>query len=249
MDNRLIDDDDFDPTPPRRTRLGVIMLVVVLHLIVIAGLVRAFTPDIAARVVASVLSTFDVTVITPPPASPPPPAPASDRDAGDQGSAGKKAVARAVKAPEPRLALSPAPAPRARSTGTANTAGALDQGGGTGAGSSGDATGAGGKGTGSGGGAVSRPSVRSGEINDARDFPVPPGGRHTRFGKSVIVQFTVTADGLARGCAVSSSSVDQETTARVCPLVIQRIRFHPARRADGTPVEARYGYIVRFTAR
>ena len=251
MRDKLIDEGDFDPTPPRGTRLGVIALVVVLHLIAIAGLIRAFTPDIAAKVVASVLSTFNVTVITPPPPPPPPPPPSrSEKEAGNEGSAGKKAVAKAVKAPEPKIPLSSKPAPMASSTGTANTSGAATQGNGTGAGRTGDGTGAGGNGTGTGGGgAVSKPSVRSGEINDSRDFPVPPGGRQLRFGKSVTVMLTVTTEGRARGCTVSSSSVDAETTARVCPLVVQRIRFNPAKRADGTPVEARYGYIVRFTAR
>ncbi|MGB7655597.1 MAG: hypothetical protein WBL74_08950 [Novosphingobium sp.] len=251
MRNDLIDEDDFDPTPPPRTRLGVTVLVVLLHLVAIAGLIRAFTPDIAAKVVASVLSTFNVTVITPPPPPPPPPPPSrSEKEAGNEGSAGKKAVAKAIKAPEPKIPLSPKPAPKASSTGSANTSGATNQGNGTGAGRTGDGTGAGGNGTGTGGGgAISKPSVRSGEINDSRDFPVPPGGRQARFGKSVTVMFTVTTDGRARGCAVSNSSVDAETTARVCPLVVQRIRFNPAKRADGTPVEARYGYIVRFTAR
>lgn len=250
MRDELIDDDDFDPTPPPHTRLGVIILVVLLHLVAIAGLIRAFTPDIAAKVVASVLSTFNVTVVTPPPPPPPPPSPSQpEKEAGNEGSAGKKAVAKANKAPDPKIALSPKPAPKASSTGSANTSGATNQGNGTGAGRSGDGTGAGGNGTGAGGGAVSKPSVRSGEINDSRDFPVPPGGRQTRFGKSVTVMFTVTTDGRARGCSVANSSVDAETTARVCPLVMQRIRFNPAKRADGTPIEARYGYIVRFTAR
>ena len=251
MRNDLIDEDDFDPTPPPRTRLGVIVLVLLLHLVAIAGLIRAFTPDIAAKVVASVLSTFNVTVITPPPPPPPPPPPSrSEKEAGNEGSAGKKAVAKAVNAPDPKIPLSPKPAPKASSTGSANTSGATNQGNGTGAGRNGDGAGAGGNGTGTGGGGpISKPSVRSGEINDSRDFPVPPGGRQARFGKSVTVMFTVTTDGRARGCSVSSSSVDAETTARVCPLVVQRIRFNPAKRADGTPVEARYGYIVRFTAR
>ena len=93
---------------------------------------------------------------------------------------------------------------------------------------------------------------RGEEVQDRRArvvVPVPPGGRQSRFGKTVIVHFTVTTDGRARDCTVASSSVDAETTARVCPLVVQRIRFNPARRADGTAVEARYGYRVSFTAR
>ena len=187
----------------------------------------------------------------PPPLPPPPPPPSrSEKEAGDEGSAGKKAVAKAIKAPQPKIPISTKPAPQASSTGSANTSGAANQGNGTGAGRNGDGTGAGGNGTGmGGGGAVSKPSVRSGEINDSRDFPVPPGGRQARFGKQVRVYFTVTTDGRAINCTVASSGVDAETTARVCPLVVQRIRFNPAKRADGTPVESRYGYKVDFTAR
>jgi protein TonB len=249
MNDDLIDEDDFDPTPPPRTRLGVTVLVVVLHIALLAGLIRAFTPDIAAKVVESVLSTFSVTVITPPPPPPPPPPPSrSEKEAGDEGAAGKKAVPKAAKAPDPKIKISQKPAPKASSTGSADTSGATNQGNGTGAGRNGDGTGAGGAGNGTGGGAVTKPSVRSGEINDSRDFPVPPGGRQARFGKRVIVNFIVTTDGHARNCSVRSSGVDAEATARVCPLVVKKIRFNPARQADGTPVEAPYGYKVDFTA-
>lgn len=253
MSTKLIDEHDYDPTPPVRTRLGVTVAVVAFHIIVIAGLIRAFTPDLAASVVKTVLSTFNVTVVTPPlppPPPPPPPQPTKDKDAGAKGDPGKKAIAKATKAPEPRIPLSPKPAPKASNTGSADTSGAANQGNGSGSQGRGDGTGAGGTGNGSGGGGIAvKPSVRSGQINDSRDFPVPPGGRQARFGKSVTVYFTVTTDGRARGCTVASSSVDADTTARVCPLVVQRIRFTPARRADGTPVEARYGYKVDFTAR
>ena len=251
MSTNLIDEDDYDPTPPVRTRLGVTVVVVAFHILVIAGLIRAFTPDFAASVVKSVLSTFNVTVVTPPtPPPPPPPQPTKDKDAGAKGDPGKKAIAKATKAPEPRIPLSPKPAPKASNTGSADTSGAASAGSGTGSQGRGDGTGAGGTGNGGGGGGIAvKPSVRSGQINDSRDFPVPPGGRQSRFGKSVTVFFTVTADGRARGCTVANSTVDAETTARVCPLVVQRIRFNPAKRADGTPVEARYGYKVDFTAR
>ena len=248
MNTDLIDADDYDPTPPRRIKLGVTLLVIAFHLIVIAGLIRAFTPDFASQVVKTVLSTFNVTVITPPPSPPPPPS--REKDAGDKGDPGKKAIAKANKAPDPKIVLSNKPAPKASSTGSADTSGAANQGTGTGAQGRGDGTGAGGTGNGPGGGGIAaKPSVRSGQINDSRDFPVPPGGRQARFGKRVIVHFTVTTDGRARDCTVASSSVDADTTARVCPLVMQRIRFNPAKRTDGTPVEARYGYKVDFLAR
>ena len=93
------------------------------------------------------------------------------------------------------------------------------------------------------------PSIRSGSINEARDFPVPEGGRASRFGKSVTVHFTVTTDGRAKNCSVAQTSVDPQTTSLVCGLVTQKIRFNPARTTSGRAVEARYGYRVDFRAR
>lgn len=244
MDER----DSLDLSSPRRVKLGVAIGVILLQVVVVLGLIRAFAPDFASKAVESVMSTFSVTVTTPPP--PPPPEPkVAEKEAGASGAEGKKAIPKAAKAPEPKIPISKAPAPKASSTGSADTSGAKDRGNGTGAGGPGTGTGSGTGGNGQGAGIAEKPSVRSGEINDSRDFPVPPGGRQTRFGKSVTVAFTVTADGRARDCSVARSSVDADTTARVCPLVLQRIRFNPARRADGTAVESRYGYRVDFTAR
>ncbi|MBS0482301.1 MAG: hypothetical protein JSR96_09135 [Proteobacteria bacterium] len=241
-------DDELDLSPPPRVKVGVAIGVVLLQVAVVLGLIKAFAPDFAAKAVQSVFLTFSVTVTTPPP-KPPPPEKKASKPAGASGEIGKKAVPKAAKAPDPKIRIAQAPAPRAASTGSADSSGAKDQGNGTGAGGNGNGTGSGNGGNGSGGGIAVKPSVRSGEINDSRDFPIPEGGRQARFGKSVIVFFTVTVDGRARDCAVTRSSVDPETTARVCPLVMQKIRFNPAVRSDGTPVEARYGYRVDFTGR
>lgn len=228
----------------------LILLIVLFHLAVLYGLARTLAPDFTASVIEQATSLVTVTVSTyeeePPEAEPSmaPPQP----DEGAAAEAGEQAVAREVVAP-PQPLPRPTPAPRASSTGTANASGATDSGEGTGAGGQGDGTGSGRSGSGQGGAVAVGPSVRSGELNEARDFPVPEGGRATRLGKSVTVHFTVTTDGRARDCSVASSQVDAATTARVCPLVIERIRFNPATTRDGTPVEARYGYRVDFRAR
>ena len=39
---------------------------------------------------------------------------------------------------------------------------------------------------------------------------------------------------------------DPQTNALVCPLVVERIRFNPARNAQGEPVAARYGWRQEF---
>lgn len=228
----------------------LIVLIVLLHVAVLFGLARALAPDFTANVIEQATSMVTVTVSTyeeePPEVEPSmaPPQP----DEGAAAEAGKDAVAREVTAPEQPLPR-PTPAPRASSTGTANASGATDSGDGTGAGGQGDGTGSGRSGSGRGGAVANGPTVHSGELNEARDFPVPEGGRASRFGKSVTVHFTVTTNGRARDCSVASSSVDAATTARVCPLVIERIRFNPATTREGTPVEARYGYRVDFRAR
>jgi len=179
-----------------------------------------------------------------PPEAPPNP------DEGAQGDPGKKAVPRAETAPRSPIKKQEN-APRTASTGTANQSGANDSGDGTGAAGQGNGTGSGREGSGSGNGQsiAQRPSVRSGNINEARDFPVPEGGRAVRFGKSVTVVFTVTTDGRAKNCSVAQTSVDPQTTSLVCGLVTRKIRFNPARTQNGQPVEARYGYRVDFRAR
>lgn len=234
--------------PRRKLNWKLIILIVLLHLAGLYGLARLLAPEFTASVIEDATSLITVTVSTyeepdaEPSISPPQP------DEGASAEEGREAVAREVAAPEQPIPR-PAPAPRAASTGTSNDSGAAEQGEGTGAGGPGDGTGSGRRGQGQGGAVAVGPSVRSGELNEARDFPIPEGGRGTRLGKSVTVHFTVTTDGRARDCSVASSQVDAATTARVCPLVMERIRFNPARTAEGRPVEARYGYRVDFRAR
>lgn len=232
----------------RKPRWTVIILIVLLHVLALFGLARALAPEFTASVIEEATTFVSVTITAPqepeaePSISPP------SQDEGAAAEAGKDAVAREVVAP-PQPIPRPTPAPRASSTGTANASGATDAGEGTGAGGTGDGTGSGRSGSGQGGAVAIRPSVRSGELNEARDFPIPEGGRATRLGRSVTVHFIVTTDGRARNCTVANTQVDAASTARVCPLVVERIRFNPATAADGTPVEARYGYRVDFRAR
>lgn len=230
----------------RKLSWKLIVLIALLHLVALYGLARLLAPEMTARVIEQATSLVTVTVRTSPQPEPSeaPPAP----DEGASGEAGEQAVPREVAAPEQPIPR-PSPAPRASSTGDQNRSGATEGGEGTGAAGEGDGPGAGRSGGGQGGAVAVGPSVRSGELNEARDFPIPEGGREARFGKSVTVHFTVTTDGRARNCTVASSSVDAATTARVCPLVVERIRFNPATTAEGTPVEARYGYRVDFRAR
>jgi protein TonB len=236
---------DTNPTgqpgydPPRRPRWGTLALVVVLHGLALLVLIQAFAPKFTAATRQEIIALFDRTVAITVPAEP---------EGGAAGEEGPEAVPQEASAPPVKLPARPTDLPPASSTGSETQSGANESGEGTGAGGEGAGTGSGMGGTGQGGGIATRPAVRSGNLDQARDFPVPPGGRQARFGKSVTVAFTVTADGRARDCTVARSEVDAETAARVCPLVIEKIRFNPARRADGAPVETRYGYRVDFRA-
>jgi protein TonB len=234
-------------TSRRRPKPAMLVLIVLFHILAVYGLARAFAPGITQSVERNVVAAFTVTVTTPEEEVPP-----DNEQVPDEGAAGeqgKKAVARAETAPEIDKPLTKKPAPKASSTGNANSSGAKDDGPGPGASGEGDGPGSGRAGGGAGGAIANKPSVKSGNLNTASDFPVPDGGRKTRFGKSVTVHFTVTKDGQAMNCSVARTQVDAETTALVCGLVMRKIRFNPARTRDGAAVEARYGYRVDFSPR
>lgn len=239
----------------RKPRWGLISAIVAGHVLVLIGLARALAPDFTAEVVEGATSLVTVTVSapTPTPTPPPPPPDAAPEPEGASGPEGERATPREVTAPEPPIKLPDRqPAPRASSTGDANRSGASERGDGTGAGGDGDGTGSGNGGDGSGGGGTqiaTGPSVRSGRINTGRDFPVPDGGFQAIRGTSVTVAFTVGVDGRASNCSVTKPGPDPAINARVCPLVIERIRFNPARDTNGNPVAARYGWRQDFFAR
>lgn len=225
-------------TRPRRLSWPLIAGIVVLHLAALYGLARALAPDMTATVEREVVAAFTVT-ITAPPDPPPPPENQSEPDEGAQGAPGREAVARPVAAPSPRVRLrKDDPAPRAASTGTANQSGAAAAGEGTGAAGSGEGTGSGNSGSGRGGVAITKPVHISGSIDNARDFPVPPGGREARRGTQVIVRVTVGTDGRARGCSVYRPSPDEEADRITCQLVETRLGFRPATDSSGRPVPA-----------
>jgi len=223
----------------RRRRLSwpLVAGIVLLHLAALYGLARALAPDITAAVEEQVVSAFSIAA-TP---DPPPPEDDSQPDQGAQGDPGREAVAQPVTSPPPRKPLKQdKPLPRAASTGSASQSGAAVAGDGTGAAGSGLGTGSGNSGNGRGGGAASKPVHISGSIDNARDFPVPPGGREARRGTQVIVRVIVGTDGRARDCAIVRASPDPEADRLTCRLVESRLGFRPAMDAGGNPVAAAF---------
>jgi protein TonB len=229
--------------PRRRPRWGTLTLVVLLHLAALLGLVRVFAPNFTAEVIESATSLVTVTV-TAPPESEPEPVPQSEPDAGAAGEEGRKATPREVAAPEAPVPR-PQPAPRASSTGAANSSGARDDGQGTGAGGEGEGTGSGAAGAGQGSGA--RPlELISGSINNARDYPTPPGGREVRRGHDVVIELTVGTDGRVSACRVTDPSPDPEADAITCRLATDRFVFRPRLNARGEPVVGLFRWRQRW---
>ena len=230
-------------TQKRRPNGWVILLILLIHIGIFYALIRSLAPGVVATVEREVVSAFTVTVTAPPEETPevePQP------DEGAQGDPGREAVPQPVTAPTPRQQVrEDRPVPRASSTGTATDSGATDSGAGTGAAGSGTGTGAGRGGGGQGGVAATKPVlVRA--ITDASAFPIPPGGREARIGKSVIVKLRVSTEGRATSCSIYRPSPFPETDAKVCELALQQLRFEPAHNAEGQPVAAPFYYQQRF---
>ncbi len=237
MDHDLAADEELDLSPPRRIKVGVAILVSLIMLLIAVGMIRVFTPNFAARVVETVLNTFSVTVTTPP--MPPPPPKAPD-PASKSGNEGKKAVPREVTAPPVTHPIKQAPAPINPGKGNANTSGAASQGSGTGAGGPGNGSGSGAGGNGTGGGAVTKAVKIAGDINSARDYPIPT--RDLRINDYVIVAISVGADGSPTGCRVAHPSKDAQANAITCLLALKRFRFKPATDGSGKPVPSVFGW-------
>ncbi|KWV91128.1 hypothetical protein [Erythrobacter sp. YT30] len=229
----------------RRIRWPLVLAMVALHLAALYGLARVFAPEMTASVQQQVVSAITVTVSVAEPD--PPPAEEPEPDEGAQGDPGKEAVPQPVTAPPAKLPPpDPKPAPKASSTGTANQSGARESGDGTGADGSGLGTGSGRSGGGQGNGIASKPVHISGAINNARDYPIPEGGRSARRGTEVIVRVIVGVNGRASQCSIYRASPDPEADAITCQLVVERLRFRPATNRAGIPVPAPYYWRQRW---
>lgn len=217
-----------------------------LHLAALYGLARVFAPEMTASVERQMVSAITVTVSVAEP-DPPPPETEPEPDEGAQGDPGKEAVPQPVTAPPAKLPPpDPKPAPKASSTGTANRSGAQEAGDGTGADGSGLGTGSGQRGAGQGNAIATKPVHVSGAINNARDYPVPAGGRKARRGTEVIVRVIVGTNGRASDCSIYRPSPDAEADAITCQLVVERLRFRPAINRAGNPVPAPYYWRQRW---
>lgn len=238
------------PFVARRPRWGIVALVLLIHIVVIAALVRAFTPQIADRVAQSVMQAFTIDAPVPSPAPSPEPQPkpsssAAPEKAAEQGAPGRKAVPRAEQAPPAAIPVRPTQAPPIAGAGREDAAGAVVAGTGTGAAGVGNGRGAGGDGDGQGGGGGALPTIKiAGDINSAKDYPHRT--RSLRIGASVTIDLTVARDGRVSDCRIFAASPDADADRITCRLAIERFRFRPARDATGSPVVAVYRWRQRW---
>lgn len=227
----------------RRLRWPLLVALAAVHVAALYWLAYALAPDLATSVEREVIAAFEVA----PAPSPPPPQNRSEPDEGAEAPPAEKAVAAPVTAPEEKLPVATAQKrPEAASTGAAAQSGARDKGEGTGAAGAGTGTGSGNQGRGGGGVAVTRPVHISGAIDNARDYPTPPGGRAVRRGSEVVVRVIVGTDGRARDCTIYRPSLDPKADAITCQLVVDQLGFRPARDANGNPVAAPFYWRQRW---
>lgn len=229
---------------PRRVRWPLLAGIAILHLGLLYVLAQAFAPEAVRSVQQSTIASFNVSA---PDRSPPPPQNETEPEEGAQGEAGEKATAAEVSAQPASLPKEARdPAPPVSSTGDASKSGAREQGENAGAAGDGPGTGSGNDGRGHGGVAVTKPVHISGTINNARDYPVPPGGRKARRGTEVIVRIIVGVDGRASQCSIYRSSPDAEADRITCQLVVERLGFRPAQDSYGNPVPAPFYWRQRW---
>jgi protein TonB len=234
----------------RGFRPGVALIVALLHLALVLALIRAFTPDLGARMAGQALDAITVTLAAPEPRPPPPTTAASvpqaARAAGAAAPAGPRAEATPVTAPSPRIVLATPIAAPVAGQGSAAVAGSSDTGVGIGAGGRGAGAGSGAAGDGRGGGGAGKAVKIAGDINSARDYP--PATREQRLGDYVIVALTVGTDGRVSNCRIHRPSKDPQSDQITCRLATERFRFRPATDAAGNPVESVYGWRQRWFA-
>jgi protein TonB len=235
------------PRLSQRQRLGIAVAVIVLHGGLIFAIVRAFggMPALLERASPEPApAAYDVP-LDPPQSSPKPPPESTTVPEGAAGVQAKRAVAKVIVAPPPRLPAKAASAARAASTGDSTQSGAGASGAGTGGGGTGNGTGSGGSGNGAGGRTVSQKASKiAGDIKSARDYPTAT--RDARIGTSVIAVLTVGTDGRVANCRIHKPSGDREADAITCRLATKRFRFRPALDQNGEPVESLFGWEQRW---
>lgn len=226
-------------TPDKAKAIGAVLVV---HAALAAVIVAGLNVRNVQRAVEHITSFDIATPKPPPPPPPPPPRQPAERAKEKEGAAGKKAVPTEIAAPKVRPLVKPeiaaAPVP---STGSASSAGASIAGSGTGAGGAGDGLGGGGTGV-----DYSRFTPAQLVRNITRgDYRAIATDRMPRG--IAMVSLRVQPDGTADNCRIVRSSGDDYVDGELCPLVVQRLRFRPARDDRGRPIPYQLQYVARWS--
>ena len=193
------------------------VLAVVLHGLLLAGLVAGLAPDRLHQTRDAVMVAM---TITPPHPPPPPPI------------ARVTPIRRHTNIKPPSGSAPPVVLPIQNIALTAPQPAVAVNGGGEGRGNAGLGAGAG-RGTGRG------PVQLAGDIRVA-DYPA--ASRALRLGHAVLIVFTVGTDGRVHDCQVREASPDAVADAITCRLAEQRFRFRPATDDAGNTVTSIYGW-------
>ena len=220
---------------PTRDRMVAAVAAFTLQLLIVAALVFGLATNVPHQIAAS-LAVFEVM-----PEPPPPPEKITPkriqavRPAGRASAANLKAKATRIVAPPvviPPVAPPPVVAALLPGIGSDADAGAAAKPGpGSGAGGDGNGTGSGAAGDGDGGGTPSR--WIGGRIKES-DYP--RAAYAARAQGTVYVRFVVGVAGRITDCKVTRSSGNGDLDAGTCALMMQRLRYRPARDAYGKKV-------------
>ena len=217
----------------RSDRWKAISAVLAIHLVLGTIIVTGLNVEIVTRAVDR-LETFDISLPEIPPPPPPPP-PRAQEESGSPAAP----KASPIVAPKPEIQLpvqQTIAAAREAGTGASSSAGQGGAGSGTGAGGTGT-----GAGRGSGAGGTPARLVRN--LTNA-DYRGLTGNRIPRG--SAALALRVDPRGQVDSCRVIRSSGDPVVDSGICALVARRLRFNPARDAQGRPVPYSTNYMATW---
>jgi periplasmic protein TonB len=230
-------------TADRPDQAKAIAAVVAVHVALAVLILTGLNVSTVRRAVEQ-LTTIDIKEPPPPPPVPPPkPASKPQQAKKPAGAPAPKAQPTPVVAPVAKLPVpSPIPAAKIAGTGSASSSGA---------GTSGTGTGAGGSGSGPGGGGhadysrFSPPRLVSPLRN--RDYQMLTANRlPTGSGDVAIV---IAPNGRISNCRVIRSSGDSFVDSGLCPLIVSRLYFSPARDDQGRPIAYSTNFHAQWSLR
>ena len=232
----------YSATVDRPDRAKAIAAVVAVHIALAAIILTGLNVSMVKRAVDQ-LTTINVKEPPPPPPVRPPPAAKPKQMNKAAGAPAPKAEPTPVVAPPPKLpAPSPIPAAKVAGTGSAANSGASIAGTGTGAGGVGNGSGGGGTGD------YSRftPARLITPLRN-RDYQALAANRMpTGSGDVAIV---IAPSGRISSCRVIRSSGDPMVDGALCPLVVSRLYFAPARDDQGRPIAYSTNFHAQWSLR